>query len=146
MDKWRGTPPNSKHHGERANEEEENWAFAAYKTLRASTMHVKLLPPGEVFIVETEKVLRRDAFLRPDDDDDDDGDADDEKSSGDKKGKGNYKYVGRPARRIVLKYVRDVETRFREVRFGATMLTDHNPAKYEDALDGLRFGVVDSES
>lgn len=143
MDKWRGTPESSKNHGERVATEEENWAFAAYKTLRASTMSVKLLPPGEVFIVETEKVLRRDAFLRPDDDDDD---ADDEKSDnrGKGKGKGKYKYIGRPARRIVLKYVRDVETRFREVRFGATMLTDHSPAKYEDALDGLRFGVVDS--
>lgn len=144
MDKWRGTSSSSssQNHGERATEEEENWAFAAYKTLRASTMSVKLLPPGEVFIVETEKVLRRDAFLRPGDD----GQADDEKSDKEKcKGKGNsYKYVGRPARRIVLKYVRDVETRFREVRFGATMLTDHSPAKYEDALDGLRFGVVDS--
>lgn len=141
MDKWRGNSSSSKSHGERATEEEENWAFAAYKTLRASTMSVKLLPPGEVFIVETEKVLRRDAFLRPDDDD-----ADDETSGNTKsrdKGKGT-KYVGRPARRIVLKYVRDVETRFREVRFGATMLTDHSPAKYEDALDGLRFGVVDS--
>lgn len=141
MDKWRGTPGSSKNHGERATTEEENWAFAAYKTLRASTMNVKLLPPGEVFIVETEKVLRRDAFLRPDDDNDD---ADDEKSDNKGKGKGKFKYVGRPARRIVLKYVRDVETRFREVRFGATMLTDHSPAKYEDALDGLRFGVVDS--
>lgn len=138
MDKWRGSGA-SKNHGERATEEEENWAFAAYKTLRASTMSVKLLPPGEVFIVETEKVLRRDAFLRPDEDE-----ADDEKSDSKGTGKGKYKYVGRPARRIVLKYVRDVETRFREVRFGATMLTDHNPAKYEDALDGLRFGVVDS--
>lgn len=137
MDKWRGGSATK--NGERANEEEENWAFAAYKTLRASTMSVKLLPPGEVFIVETERVLRRDAFLRPDEED-----ADDEKSDKEKeKSSGGVKYIGRPARRIVLKYVRDVEARFREVRFGATMLTDHSPAKYENALDGLRFGVVE---
>ncbi|PSR76534.1 hypothetical protein BD289DRAFT_456949 [Coniella lustricola] len=191
-------------HGGGATEEDEEWAFAAFKTLRVSMMSEKLLPPGEVFVVETQKVLRRDAFVdhgrgRESDDDgnddiedsdnvsDEDGEVDDEvdnnhsrgrrdasknsKSFKDKdKGKKNadaknprrrtekgnnaannsrnnknYQYVGRPARRIVLKYVRDVETRFREVRFGATMLTDHSPAKYEDALDGLRFGVVEEE-
>lgn len=121
-----------------ATEEDEKWAFAAFKTLRVSMMSEKLVPPGEVFVVETEKVMRRDAFV--DSDDTTTTDSDDKKG----KSKESYKYVGRPARRIVLKYVRDVETRFREVRFGATMLTDHNPAKYEDALDGLRFGVVES--
>lgn len=132
MDKWTGA--NKK--GE-ACEEDEQWAFAAFKTLRASMLSEKLLPPGEVFVVETEKVLRRDAFVRPSNDQD--------SSTTDGEGKGNgkesLKYVGRPAQRIVLKYVRDVEARFREVRFGATMLTDHNPAKYEIALDRLRFGV-----
>lgn len=135
MDKWRGTGEKSgggEHPGE-----DEQWAFAAFKTLRASSLSEKLLPPGEVFVVETERVLRRDAFVRPDN-----VDSETEKE-GEKKDSG-FKYIGRPARRIVLKYVRDVETRFREIRFGATMLTDHNPAKYEDALDGLRFGVVES--
>ncbi|ROV94868.1 hypothetical protein VSDG_07089 [Cytospora chrysosperma] len=140
MDKWRGSSsPKKEAH---VNEEDEEWAFAAFKTLRASMMSIKLLPPGEVFVVETEKVLRRDAFVKPGENDDDH----DGKHNGAGKGKAQqkaYKYVGSPARRIVLKYVRDVETRFRELRFGATMLTDHNPARYEDALDGLRFGVVD---
>jgi hypothetical protein len=158
-----------------ANKEDEEWAYAAFKTLRVSMMSEKLLPPGEVFVVETEKVLRRDAFVDQHSDGeesascDNEYDSDDEGAVNDKirrnqdktgrKGKGigkdqktttkkrnkSYRYVGRPARRIVLKYVRDVETRFREVRFGSTMLTDHNPAKYEDALDGLRFGIVEDE-
>lgn len=135
MAKWRGAGGKSVDQG--ANEEDEKWAFAAFKTLRASSISEKLLPPGEVFVIETEKVMRRDAFVRPDQSDNDKETETEGKESG-------YKYIGRPARRIVLKYVRDVETRFREVRFGATMLTDHNPAKYESALDGLQFGVVES--
>lgn len=149
MDKWRGggaaaaggSGSGSRNRAAGAAEDEE-WAFAAFKTLRASMMSEKLLPPGEVFVVETEKVLRRDAFVGSD------GGGGPQQQDGEKgkqqQQQKSFKYVGRPARRIVLKYVRDVEARFREVRFGATMLTDHNPAKYEDALDGLRFGVVES--
>lgn len=133
MDKWRGT--GGKRRGDEQTGEDEQWAFAAFKTLRASSLSEKLLPPGEVFVVETDRVLRRDAFVSPEK-----VDSDTEKEGEKQEGK----YIGRPARRIVLKYVRDVETRFREIRFGATMLTDHNPAKYEDALDGLRFGVAES--
>lgn len=134
MDKWRGG--SSSGGGSDQQGEDEQWAFAAFKTLRASCLNEKLLPPGEVFVVETERVMRRDAFVKPVGSDDNSQKEDEKESS--------YKYIGRPARRIVLKYVRDVETRFREIRFGATMLTDHNPAKYEDALDGLRFGVGES--
>lgn len=139
MDKWRGGT--SKKKDGHVSEEDAEWAYAAFKTLRANMLSNKLLPPGEVFVVETEKVLRRDAFVRPGEDRDRDGKHD--ASGGKDKAQKAHKYVGRPARRIVLKYVRDVETRFSEIRFGATMLTDHNPARYENALDGLRFGVVD---
>lgn len=140
MNKWRGGASKKDGH---VSEEDEEWAFAAFKALRASMMSNKLLPPGEVFVVETERVLRRDAFVRPGDEGDRDEDHGDKPDEGgrSKSRKETYKYIGRPARRIVLKYVRDVEARFREIRFGATMLTDHNPARYEDALDGLRFGV-----
>lgn len=79
--------------------DEDQWAFSALKVLRASMQFPKLLPPGEVFLVETMPVLQRHAFVRDD--------------------SGN---LGRPAVRSVLKYVRDVEKRFREVRFGGSML------------------------
>jgi hypothetical protein len=79
----------------------------------------KLVPPGEVFTIETQRVLRRDAFLLSEED-----------------------HIGRPAQRIVLKYVKDVEERFKELRFGTSMLVDHNPARYEEALNKLRLGVV----
>lgn len=146
MDKWRGgggASSSASASGPASNEDEE-WAFAAFKTLRASMMSEKLLPPGEVFVVETEKVLRRDAFVGPDGNGQHQQPREGDDNKGQQQQQKSFKYVGRPARRIVLKYVRDVEARFREVRFGATMLTDHNPAKYEDALDGLRFGVVES--
>ncbi|KAF4891978.1 Sn1-specific diacylglycerol lipase alpha [Colletotrichum viniferum] len=101
--------------------EEDKWSVSALTTLRSNMMSLKLLPPGEVFLVESTRVLRRDAFLLSDEED-----------------------IGRPAQRIVLKYVRNVESRFREVRFGTSMLIDHSPAKYEEALNKLRFGVVET--
>jgi hypothetical protein len=45
--------------------------------------------------------------------------------------------------RIVLRYVRDVGARFGEMRFGSSMLIDHSPAKYEEALRKLRLGVAE---
>jgi len=101
--------------------DEDKWSISALTMLRSNMMSLKLLPPGEVFIIESQRVLRRDAFLLSDEES-----------------------IGRPAQRIVLKYVRDVESRFREVRFGTSMLIDHSPAKYEDALKKLRFGVVET--
>ncbi|KAK1830241.1 hypothetical protein QBC39DRAFT_115829 [Podospora conica] len=118
-DKWYGGGggiPSAK-----GQQQDEEWAYAALKVLRASMVSTKLQPPGEVFCVETTRVLRRDAFL-----------ADGEE------------HLGRPAQRIVLRYVKDVERRFREVRFGTSMLTDHSPGVYENTLNQLKVGVVGS--
>ncbi|KAK8074041.1 hypothetical protein PG994_004940 [Apiospora phragmitis] len=114
-DRWYSNPPKYR------DEEDDKWAYAALKTLRATMMSPKLLPPGEVFAVESTPCLRRDAFLQV-----------------------GEEQIGRPATRIVLKYVRDVESRFGEVRFGASMLTDHSPGRYENALRRLNLGVVES--
>ncbi|KAK4133474.1 hypothetical protein BT67DRAFT_478797 [Trichocladium antarcticum] len=86
--------------------EDVRWAYATLKVLRASMMGEKLVPPGEVFVVES---------------------------------------AGQQARggtRMVLRYVGDVERRFREVRFGGGMLTDHSPGRYEAALEKLERGVL----
>ena len=112
--------------GVRREEEEDKWAFSALKTLRASMQSSKLVPPGEVFLVESMPVLRRDAFK-----------TDEAPGSG---GGG----LGRPATRSVLRYVRDVEKKFREVRFGGSMLLDHSPGRYEASLGALGRGVLDS--
>lgn len=100
--------------------EEDAWMIPALETMRESMNYPKLLPPGEVFTIESQRVLRRDAFVLI-----------------------SERQLGRPARRVVLKYVRDVESRFGEVRFGTSMLTDHSPANYEAALNRLKLGVVD---
>ncbi|TGJ85537.1 hypothetical protein E0Z10_g3215 [Xylaria hypoxylon] len=105
---------------QQSNEDDEHWGYIALKTLRVSMMSSKLLPPGEVFKVDSTLVMRRDAFTEE-----------------------TIEDVGRPATRIVLKYIRDVEAHFREVRFGSSMLTDHSPGRYEDALRRLTLGVVD---
>ncbi|KAH8597694.1 hypothetical protein B0O99DRAFT_616575 [Bisporella sp. PMI_857] len=108
-------------------DEDDEWAYSALKTLRASMLSVKLVPPGEVFIVESMPVLRRDAFSK-------NGDAGANIGGG----------LGRPATRSMLRYVRDVEKRFGEVRFGGSMLLDHSPGRYEASLGALKKGVLDS--
>ena len=97
---------------------DNEWAVTLLRSLRSTMVYEKLLPPGEVFVVESTRVLRRDAFVERSED-----------------------HIGRPARRAVLKYVKDVEARFGEARFGTSMLMDHSPASYEDALNTLRRGV-----
>jgi hypothetical protein len=115
-DKWYSNRPPSIE-----NEEDDQWAYSALKSLRASMLSAKLLPPGGVFIVETMPVLQRDAFLKQ-------GEAE--------------RGLGRPATRTVLKYIRDVEKRFGEVRFGGSMLLDHSPGRYEASLSALGRGVL----
>ncbi|XP_044716417.1 lipase (class 3) domain-containing protein [Hirsutella rhossiliensis] len=115
-ERWRRAEPRAP-----AEADEEQWILPALGALRDSMKGAKLVPPGEVFAIETQRVLRRDAFVLVDDEGP----------------------VGRPAQRVVLKYIRDVEARFGEVRFGTGLLMDHSPAKYEDALNMLRLGVVD---
>lgn len=101
-------------------ENDDEWAFSALKALRASMLSSKLTPPGEVFVVEAMPVLRREGW------------------GGEEKG------LGRPATRSVLRYVRNVESRFGEVRFGGSMLLDHSPGRYEVSLGALGRGVLGS--
>lgn len=113
-EKWyRGSPIT-------ASENDVEWELPLLQVLRSGMTNEKLSPPGEVLTVEMQRVLRRDAFLLSKED-----------------------HIGRPAQRIVLKYVKDVEKRFREMRFGSSMLMDHSPARYEEALNKLRLGVID---
>ncbi|EGX90148.1 lipase, putative [Cordyceps militaris CM01] len=112
------------HSGNEAREvpgnDDDKWMLPALAALRDNFTCDRLVPPGEVFVIESYPVLRREAFLL--------------------NGEG---LLGRPATRVILKYVRDVETRFLEPRFGTSMLTDHSPANYENALNKMRLGVVD---
>ncbi|KAI9644422.1 hypothetical protein NHQ30_007779 [Ciborinia camelliae] len=110
-------------------EEDDKWAYAALKALRACMLSSKLVPPGEVFVVESMAVLKRNAFTRKNDMRD--GRNDREEGG-----------LGKPATRSVLKYVRDVEKRFGEVRFGGSMLLDHSPGRYENSLRALGKGVL----
>lgn len=112
-------------------DEDEIWAYSALKVLRASMLSAKLVPPGEVFVVETMPVLKRNAFSREAGES-----AKGWRTNGDEGG------LGRPATRSVLKYVRDVEKRFGEVRWGGSMLLDHSPGRYEASLGALGGGVL----
>ncbi|OJJ43070.1 hypothetical protein ASPZODRAFT_1210542 [Penicilliopsis zonata CBS 506.65] len=103
---------------------EDTWAWKALTLLRDDMRAPKLVPPGEVFVVDTMRVLQRDAFTS--------------NASSD-----NYPRLGRPATRAQLKFIRDVETWFGELRFGSGMLSDHNPARYEASIAALAQGVLD---
>ncbi|KAL2871500.1 lipase family protein [Aspergillus lucknowensis] len=103
---------------------EDAWAWSTLKSLRDSMCAPKLAPPGEVFVVETMRVLQRSAFNSNVGDD-------------------GYPRLGRPATRVQLKFIRDVETRFGELRFGSGMFSDHNPARYEASLVALARGILD---
>lgn len=92
----------------------DDWAFAVMKTLRASMRAEKLVPPGEVWNVVTEKVYRE----------------------------GDDGPIGVTGKlRVKAFVIRDVKKRFQEIGFGSGMMADHSPYCYEKALDALRRGV-----
>ncbi|KAH6667488.1 hypothetical protein B0J14DRAFT_179981 [Halenospora varia] len=111
-------------------EEDDRWAYSALKALRACMLSSKLVPPGEVFVVESERVLKRDAFVGKD------------RRGADAGGAGDESGLGRPATRAVLRFVGNVDRRFGEVRFGGSMLLDHSPGRYEASLGALGRGVL----
>lgn len=107
---------------------EDAWAWKTLELLRDEMRAPKLMPPGEVFVVETMRVLQREAFTP----------APDFGAGGD-----GYPRLGRPATRVRLRFIRDVDAWFGELRFEGGMLTDHNPARYETSLAALVRGVLD---
>ncbi|KAI5816542.1 hypothetical protein BZA77DRAFT_344139 [Pyronema omphalodes] len=102
--------------GARNNEEEWNWEVAVLKTLRASMRAEKLVPPGEVWRVMAEDTIAKSEV------------------AGGKKGK----------KRVRAWVVEDVQGRFGELRFTRGCFGDHHPASYEEALEGLRRGVLEA--
>ncbi|KAJ5180087.1 hypothetical protein N7492_003297 [Penicillium capsulatum] len=105
---------------------EDAWAWKTLLLLRDEMRAPKLMPPGEVFVVETMRVLQREAFTPAPD------------WSGD-----GYPRLGRPATRVQMRFIRDVDAWFGELRFASGMLSDHNPARYETSLAALVRGVLD---
>jgi hypothetical protein len=97
---------------------DSEWAFATLKVLRVNMMHAKLVPPGEVFVVESTPVPGHGPV-----------------------GFGGSNPSGTLEHRVVLKHVRDVERRFGEMRFGSGMFADHMIGRYEQALERLMVGA-----
>jgi len=115
-DGWYSQPPSSIV----GTGDDDMWAYSALKVLRASMLSHKLVPPGEVFQVQSSPVFRRDAFV----------------SGGETSG------LGKPATRSVLKYVSNVEKKFGEIRFASSILGDHSPGRYEASLSTLAKGIL----
>lgn len=120
---------------------EDTWAWATLKSLRAAMTNAKLVPPGEVFLLETTQVFDRLG-----------GDVKHEvkygfgaEESKDDRTERLYQALGRPATRVQFKLIRDVQGRFGELRFGRDMFTDHSPGRYESKLGALEAGVCEEE-
>ncbi|KAJ6014395.1 hypothetical protein N7540_008986 [Penicillium herquei] len=105
---------------------EDSWAWKTLALLRDEMRAPKLVPPGEVFVVETMRVLQREAF-----------------TAQPEFGADGYPRLGRPATRVQLRFIRDVDAWFGELRFASGMLSDHNPVRYETSLAALVRGVLD---
>ncbi|KAH8705594.1 putative lipase [Talaromyces proteolyticus] len=105
---------------------EDSWAWSALQSLREEMTAPKLLPPGEVFVVDTMRVLQRNAFTTR------------TMSAHD-----THPQLGRPATRVQLKFIRNVDAYFGELNFSSGMLGDHNPVRYEAGLASLARGVID---
>ncbi|KAF8472686.1 hypothetical protein BDZ91DRAFT_444523 [Kalaharituber pfeilii] len=97
---------------------DDDYLYSILKTLRAGMDAEKLVPPGEVYIVEMQTVFQEGR----------DGGVD-----------------IKPATRVTTRVVQDVEKRFGEIGFGRGMFSDHNPANYEGTLEMLLRGVCDEE-
>ncbi|KAF2184041.1 hypothetical protein K469DRAFT_709920 [Zopfia rhizophila CBS 207.26] len=117
------------HEARRTTGEEDHWPWTTLKSLRVGLRAEKLVPPGEVFIISSEPVLQRFAFVH------------DLASDNQTRQVGNDGRSFRPMTRIRVAHVRDVATRFSEVRFGASMYTDHFPARYVKNLEILERGL-----
>lgn len=117
-------PPHVLHAGDGVGE--DAWAWKTLGLLRDEMRAPKLTPPGEVFVVETMRVLQREAF-----------------TAVPEFGADGYPRLGRPATRVQMRFVRDVDAFFGELRFASGMLSDHNPARYETSLAALARGVLD---
>lgn len=105
---------------------EDTWAWSTLQSLRNEMIAPKLVPPGEVFVVDTMRVLQRNPFTI-------------EGSFSE----GSHPQLGRPATRVQLKFIRNVETYFGEMKFSSGMLGDHNPVRYEASLAALARGIID---
>ena len=118
---------------------EDNWAWTTLQVLREAMDNTKLVPPGEVFVLETTQVYDRLG-----------ADVKQEarygfgaEESKDDRTERLYQALGRPATRVQFKLIRDVVGRFGELRFGRDMFGDHNPGRYESKLSALEAGVCE---
>lgn len=106
---------------------EDNWMWNELVEMRKVMTSEKLYPPGEVFTIESTRVFDRDP---------------DETTTGGAEQARHYTPLGRPATRIQCKWVKDVERRFAEVRFGRSMFHEHSPAAYETNLAALERAII----
>ena len=109
---------------------EDTRAWTALARLRMAMTNEKLVPPGEVFVVETTRVFDRQQYMPM-------------ASSGDTATERVYRSLGRPATRIQFKLIRRVPERFGELRFGRNMFSDHSPGRYESNLAALERGILE---
>ncbi|RMZ79380.1 hypothetical protein DV738_g3417, partial [Chaetothyriales sp. CBS 135597] len=116
---------------------EDQWAWNLLQQLRGKMTNFKLVPAGEIFVLEMTRVfdrlgvdVKQEATFGADLNDDN-------------KTEKVYRALGRPATRVQFKWVRDVPARFAELKFGRDMFGDHSPGRYESVLKHLEGAICD---
>lgn len=108
---------------------EDHWMWNELVEMRKVMTNEKLVPPGEIFTLDSSRVFDRDP--------------DQSTKHAAEQARSFEPGLGRPATRVQFKWVRNVERRFNEVRFGRNMLLEHYPWQYEKALGALEMGVME---
>ncbi|RMD39941.1 hypothetical protein DV735_g5188, partial [Chaetothyriales sp. CBS 134920] len=116
---------------------EDQWAWNLLQQLRGKMTNFKLVPAGEIFVLETTRVFDR---LGVDVKQEDTFGAD---LNDDNKTEKVYRALGRPATRVQFKWIKDVPARFAELKFGRDMFGDHSPGRYESGLKHLEGAICD---
>lgn len=101
--------------GKQASAADDDYLFAVLKTLRCQMDHDKLVPPGRLLTIQTS--LHR----------------------------CHVPSTGHATQgtRVVVSEVVDVQSRFGEMMFAKTMLSDHSPVAYEASLQALVRGLAE---
>lgn len=108
---------------------EDQWMWNELVEMRKVMTNQKLVAPGEIFTLDSSRVFDREP--------------DQSTTHAAEQARSFEPGLGRPATRVQFKWVRNVERRFNEIRFGRTMLLEHYPWQYEKALGALEMGVME---
>lgn len=97
----------------------DDWFWSVIKTLRAGMQSEKLVPPGQVYLIDTHTTVKHNDSSTCD-----------------------FSPGSQKCLQVVLRRCEDVAERFKELTFSRTMMSDHAPIAYEDSLKALAASLA----